>query len=69
VTQLTYGTAEYYAEAFADFLADVDATDPATTDNLIKGFYLAIDGWFEHHDAQARAYAELRKRVRQTLTV
>ena len=69
MVNLKYGTAEYYADAFADFLADVDATDPATTDNLIKGLYLAIDGWFEHHDAQARAYAELRKRVRQTLTV
>ena len=66
---MTYGTAEYYADAFADFLADVDATDLATTDNLIKGLYLAIDGWFEHHDAQARAYAELRKRVRKALTV
>ncbi len=66
---MIYETAEYYAKAFADFLADVDATDPATTDNLIKGFYLAIDGWFEYHDAQARAYAELRKRVRQALTV
>ncbi len=66
---MIYETAEHYAEAFNDFLADVDATDPATTDNLIKGFYLAIDGWFEYHDAQARAYAELRKRVRQALTV
>ncbi len=66
---MTYGTAEYYADQFADLLADVDATNPATTDNLIKGFYLAIDEWFEHHDAQARAYAAIRQRVRQTLTV
>ena len=69
MANLKYGTAEYYAEGFAGFLADVDATDPATTDNLIKGFYLAIDEWFEHHDTQARAYADIRKRIRKTLTV
>jgi hypothetical protein len=64
-----YGTPEYYEECFSDCLADVDANDPKTTKNLIDGFYRALDSWFEHHDAQARAYAELRKRVRQALTV
>jgi hypothetical protein len=64
-----YGTADYYAEWFSDFLADVDAKDPETTKNLIEGFYRAIDSWFEYHDEQARAYADLRKRVRQTLAM
>ena len=64
-----YGSVEYYAEGFSDYLADVDASQPDVTDNLIKGFYQALDSWFDYHDAQARAYAELRKRVRQALTV
>ena len=66
---LEYGTADFYAEQFSDLLADVDAQDPDTTNNLIEGFYRAIDSWFEYHDEQARAYADLRKRVRQALTV
>jgi hypothetical protein len=66
---LEYGTPDFYAEQFSDFLADVDAENPATADALIEGFYRAIDSWFEYHDEQARAYADLRKRVRQALTV
>jgi len=69
MANLEYGTADFYAEQFSDLLADVDALNPATADALIEGFYLAIDSWFEYHDAQARAYAELRKRVREALTV
>jgi hypothetical protein len=64
-----YGTADFYAEGFSDFLADIDAKDPETTKNLIEGFYRAIESWFEYHDEQARAYADLRKRVRQALAM
>ena len=69
MANLEYGTADYYAEGFSDYLADVDAADPKTTENLIEGFYRAIDSWFDYHDAQAREYAKLRKRVREALTV
>jgi hypothetical protein len=44
-------------------------TDLHTVDNLLEGFYQALDSWFDYHDAQARAYADIRKRVRQALTV
>ena len=66
---VNYGTADFYAEMFGDLLADVDAASPDTTKNLIEGFYRAIDSWFEYHDEQARAYADLRKRVREALAV
>ena len=69
MAKLEYGTAEFYAEQFSDFLADVDAERPDTVDNLIEGFYQAIDSWFDYHDAQARAYAAMRKRVREALAV
>lgn len=69
MSYLQYGTAEYYAEGFSDYLADVDASDPKTTENLIEGFYRALDSWFDYHDAQARAYAGMRKRVREALAV
>ena len=66
---LEYGTPEFYTEQFSDLLADVDAENPATADALIEGFYRALDSWFDYHDAQARTYADIRKRVRQALTV
>jgi hypothetical protein len=69
MANLIYGTPEFYAEGFSDYLADVDADNPATAENLIEGFYQALDSWFEYHDAQARAYADIRKRVRKALTV
>ena len=64
-----YGSVEFFTDGFSDYLADVDSTNPATTENIIQGFYQALDSWFEYHDEQARTYADIRKRVRQALTV
>ena len=64
-----YGTVEFYEDMFSDLLADVQSDEPATTENIIQGFYQALDSWFEYHDEQARTYADIRKRVRQALTV
>jgi hypothetical protein len=64
-----YGSVEYYEDMFSDLLADVDSEDSTTTENIVQGFYRALDSWFEYHDKQARAYADIRKRVRQALTV
>jgi hypothetical protein len=71
MANLIYGTPEFYAEGFSDYLADLSMrmTDLKQLENLIEGFYQALDSWFEYHDAQARAYADIRKRVRQALTV
>jgi hypothetical protein len=38
MANLEYGTPEYYAEGFADYLSDVDADNPATIDNFDEGF-------------------------------
>ena len=64
-----YGSVEYYEDMFSDLLADVDSEDSTTTENIVQGFYRALDSWFEYHDKQAREYADIRKRVRQALTV
>ncbi len=64
-----YGTPAYYADLFGDILADVDNEQPAYADAIVEGFITAVDDWFNYHDEQARTYAELRKRVRQALTV
>ena len=69
MADLKYGTPEFYAECFADFLADVDGEDPATADNIIKGFLMSVDEWFNYHEQQANAHAQLRQRVREALAM
>jgi hypothetical protein len=44
-----YGTTEYYAKQFADFIADIQHDSPQVSDNLIAGFKLAIDDWRKYH--------------------
>ena len=69
MANLEYGTPEFYAECFADFLADVDGKDPAIADNIIKGFLMSVEDWFNYHEQQANAYAQLRERVREALAM
>ena len=69
MANLKYGTPEFYAECFADFLGDVEGEDPATTDSIIKGFLVSVDEWFTYHEQQANAYAQLRQRVREALAM
>jgi len=69
MAHLTYGTPEFYAEQFSDLLADVDNEDPAIAENILSGFYIALNDWFDYHEQQANAYAELRVRVREALAV
>ncbi len=44
-----YGTTEYYAKLFADFIADIQHDSPEVSDCLIAGFKLAIDDWRKYH--------------------
>ena len=62
-----YGTPEFYAEGFADYLADVEADNPATIENFVKGFYTALDEWLDYHKNQAEAYAELRRSIKEAI--
>ncbi len=47
-----YGTTQYYAEMFADFIADIQHDSPEISDNLLAGFKLAINDWREYHVKQ-----------------
>jgi hypothetical protein len=69
MANLTYGTAEYYAELFGDILADVDAERPEYADAILNGFVQAVNDWLLYHDKQTKAYKVLRERVHQTLAV
>jgi hypothetical protein len=62
---MTYGTPEFYAEQFADFLADAQADDPKYGDNLVAGFLLALEDWKKYHQDQVFEYERIGERVRQ----
>jgi hypothetical protein len=47
-----YGTTEFYAEQFADLIADVQHDSPEFSDNLVAGFLLALDDWRQYHVKQ-----------------
>jgi len=65
-----YGTAEYYSEMFSDIMADVDAEyAPNATENIYKGFLMAIDSWLEYHSYQTNEYSKFRERVLDALGV
>ena len=59
----SYGSAEFYAEEFSDFLADVG--DGPLMDNLVAGFFLAIDEWENYHTEAAKRYGTFRERIRK----
>ena len=44
-----YNSPENYADLFADILADIDADDPSYGDNIVKGFFLALEDWLAYH--------------------
>ena len=69
MADLKYGTVGFYEDQFSDLLADVDSNDPCITENIIEGFYRALDSWFDYHYAQANEYAAIRKRVREALAM
>jgi hypothetical protein len=51
---IVFGTPEYYAEMFADIIADIEYETPQRTDNLIAGFKLAIADWRKYHVDQTK---------------
>ena len=59
-------SAEYFADCFADILAEVGtgipAQDKQVADNLMEGFELAIDQWLTYHEEVGRSYKTLHAR-------
>jgi len=64
-----YGTVKFYADQFADILADVELEGhyEDSADNIIQGFYKAIDGWLEYHKDQSEAYKRMKAKVKAAL--
>ena len=58
-----YGSVEFYAEQFADFLADIQADEPHYGDNLVAGFKLALADWKDYYQKQTAECARLLKKI------
>ena len=62
-----YGTVEFYAEQFCDILADVDYKETSYGENIVKGFYEALDDWLNYHKNQTESYAEIRRSIQEAI--
>jgi hypothetical protein len=60
-----YGTVEFYAEQFADILADIQHDRPDITDNLVEGFRLAITDWKKYYEDQVNATANVENKFKE----
>ena len=58
-----YGTTQFYAEQFADFLADVQADEPNIGDNLVAAFKLALSDWKDYYQKQTAECERLLKKI------
>ena len=67
--KMVYGSKEYYADMFADTLADIQADDPQTSTNVVEGFLYALNDWKEYHQNQAYEYESVGERIRTALSV
>ena len=62
-----YGTVEYYAEHFCDIFADVEYKETSYGENIVKGFYAALDDWLDYHKNQTEAYEKLRRSIKEAI--
>ena len=69
MANLTYGTAEYYADMFADIICDIDHSDPSYGDAMVEGFILAINDWRDYYAKQVDECNRVEQRVRKAPTV
>lgn len=63
--ELRYDSRPYYAELFADILADVNADDPGVAERILQGFTDAVTDWMIYHEKQADEYKRVFERIRQ----
>ena len=60
-----YGTKEFYAEQFADLIADVQHDSPEFSDNLVSGFLLALNDWRQYHVKQILELDRVESKVHE----
>lgn len=61
--QNNYGSVQFYADLFADILADVQSDNPVYGDNIIAGFKTALREWRQYHKEQVMEYQRIEQKA------
>ena len=62
-----YGSVEYYAERFSDWIADIQADTPNCGDNLIAGLKLALSDWKQYYQQQVAELERIEQKVNEEI--
>ena len=55
----SYDSVENFADLFADIISSVDADNPETGNNIVQGFFNALQDWRKYHIEAAAEYQRL----------
>lgn len=58
-----YGTVRYYANLFGDIIADAQADNQATSDNIIEAFKLSLKEWREYYEKGAEEIKRMQAKI------
>ena len=54
-----YDSVENFTEMFADIIASADADNPETGNNIVQGFFNALQDWRKYHIQAAAEHQRL----------
>ena len=55
----SYDSVENYTELFSDIIASADADNPETGNNIVQGFFNALQDWRKYHIEAAAEHQRL----------
>ena len=58
-----YGTVRYYADLFADIVADAHPDDQSAGDAIVEAFKLALKEWREYYEQGAEEIKRIEKKA------
>jgi len=61
-----YDSVENFTELFADIICSADADNPETGNNLVQGFFNALQDWRKYHIEAAAEYQRMIKLATDT---
>ena len=63
MTTEAYGTTTYYAKLFIDIIADVQADNQTTSDNIIEGFKMALQDWRQYYEQSSEEIKRMEQKL------
>jgi len=64
---LKYGTVRYYADMFADIIADANPDDESYGDAMIEGFQLALNEWRQYYKKGAKEIKRIQNKLNEEI--